>query len=112
MKPAVAILLLTPFLFSSRVPVAFGAHSGRSAFFASAAEKNFAVTDDSLYDAVRRRLADDPVVKGGGIQVEVKDGNVTLRGKVDDDKARERAAKITKKIKGVRGVSNELTVEK
>ena len=39
---------------------------------------------------VRRKLADDQVVKGGAMEVEVKDGVVTLRGKVETDNRRTR----------------------
>jgi osmotically-inducible protein OsmY len=66
--------------------------------------------DDRIYDAVRTKLANDVDVKGGGIDVTVKDGVVTLRGHVHDQKARGKAEKITKKIKGVVSVSNELTL--
>ncbi len=107
-----AALILAPVLCSVRVPLTRNTCSRGSAFVASAAEKNFAVSDDALYDAVRRRLADDADVKGGGIQVEVKDGNVTLSGKVSDERARQKAAKLAKKVKGVRSVNNQLTVEK
>lgn len=75
---------------------------------ALAAEKN--TSDDSIYDNVRRRLASDQVVKGGGLLVDVKSGVVTLRGTVDEQKQKERAAKMTKKVPGVKSVVNELTV--
>src|SRR5271170_1415439 len=64
--------------------------------------------DDRIYDLVREKLANDVDVKGGGLDVTVKNGVVTLRGHVHDQKAREKAEKLTKKIKGVVGVSNEL----
>jgi len=64
--------------------------------------------DDRIYDAVRTKLANDIDVKGGGLDVAVKNGVVTLRGRVHDEKAREKAEKITKKIKGVVSVTNEL----
>jgi hyperosmotically inducible protein len=66
--------------------------------------------DDRIYDEVRRRLANDVVVKGGGIDVAVKNGAVTLQGRVHDDKAKERAEKIVKKIKGVVSVTNQLRI--
>ncbi len=66
--------------------------------------------DDRIYDEVRRRLANDIDVKGGGIEVIVKDGVVTLRGRIHDNHAKEKAEKITKKVKGVTGVTNELTI--
>ena len=75
---------------------------------ALAAEKN--VSDDAIYDNVRRRLASDPIVKGGGLQVDVKAGVVTLRGTVEEQKQKDRATKLARKVAGVKSVSNELTV--
>ena len=40
----------------------------------------------------------------------VKTGAVTLRGRVHDGKAKEKAEKITKKVKGVVSVTNELKI--
>ncbi|MGA2328195.1 MAG: BON domain-containing protein [Bryobacteraceae bacterium] len=67
--------------------------------------------DDELYDRVRQRLAADRDVKGGGIDVDVKDGVVTLRGKVREGKQRVRAEHLVRKTKGVQKVVNELVVE-
>src|SRR6478672_11052742 len=75
---------------------------------ALAADKH--TTDDSIYDNVRRKLASDPVVKGGGLQVDVKQGAVTLRGTVEEQKQKDRATKLARKISGVKSVANELTV--
>ena len=73
-----------------------------------AAEKHF--TDDQLYDLVRRKLADDVVVKGGAMEVEVKDGVVTLRGKVEYEQQKLKAEKVARKVPGVKQVNNELIV--
>ena len=73
-----------------------------------AAQKH--VSDDQIYDNVRRKLADDQVVKGGAMEVEVKDGVVTLRGKLESDQQKTRAAKIAHKISGVKQVDNQLEV--
>jgi len=73
-----------------------------------AAEKH--VSDDQLYDLVRRKLADDVVVKGGAMEVEVKDGVVTLKGKVEYDQQKVKAEKLAKKVSGVKQVVNELVV--
>ena len=64
--------------------------------------------DDRIYDAVRRKLADDADVRGAGLQVAVKNGAVTLEGRVHDDKSRQKAARLAKKIKGVTSVDNKL----
>jgi hyperosmotically inducible protein len=59
---------------------------------------------------VRRKLASDPVVKGGALNVDVKAGVVTLRGKVESQKQKDRATKLSRKVKGVTSVANELAV--
>ncbi len=68
------------------------------------------ISDDAIYDNVRRRLANDAVVKGAGLNVDVKGGIVTLRGKVEVEQQKARATKLAKKVKGVKGVENQLTV--
>ena len=65
-------------------------------------------SDDRIYDEVRQRLAEDPDINGGGLDVTVKNGTVTLRGRVHNVKAKEKAEKITKKVKGVTRVDNQL----
>jgi osmotically-inducible protein OsmY len=68
-------------------------------------------SDDWIYDQVRLRLAADRDVKGGAIQVEVKDGVVTLRGKIKEEKQKLKAERITRKVRGVKKVVNQLQVE-
>jgi osmotically-inducible protein OsmY len=65
-------------------------------------------TDDRIYNDVRAKLADDPDIKGAAIDVAVKDGAVTLKGRVGDTFAREKATKVAKKAKGVTTVDNQL----
>jgi osmotically-inducible protein OsmY len=64
--------------------------------------------DDRIYDDVRRRLADDADVKGAAIEVTISKGAVTLKGRVHDEKAREKATRIAKRVKGVTTVDNQL----
>ncbi len=75
------------------------------------ANKKAVVDDGSINDLVRRRLASDPLVKGGGLQVDVKDGVVTLRGTVDAENQKAKATKLAKKVKGVKSVDNQITVK-
>ena len=78
---------------------------------AYAADKNKApLTDDAITDQVMVRLAGDSEVKGGGIDVKVTDGAVTLKGVVDTDRARSKAEKLAKHVKGVKSVTNQLTI--
>jgi hyperosmotically inducible periplasmic protein len=69
------------------------------------------VSDDLIYDEVRRRLANDMTAQGGGIEVEVKEGVVTLSGKVKNEKQKTRAESLTKKVRGVTKVINKLVIE-
>jgi hyperosmotically inducible protein len=68
------------------------------------------VSDDMIYNNVRIKLAGDQVVKGGALDVDVKDGVVTLKGSVEQEKQRDRAAKLAKGIKGVKQVINNITI--
>jgi osmotically-inducible protein OsmY len=70
------------------------------------------VTDDFLVDTIRQKLAADQVVKGGAIEVVVKDGVVTLKGSVEEDKQKNKAEKIAKKVNGVKSVTNQLTISR
>ena len=69
------------------------------------------LTDDTVYNQVRIKLADDPVVKGGGLVVDVKQGVVTLSGTVELEAQREKAAKVAKKVKGVKEVINHIELK-
>lgn len=80
------------------------------ALFGTALAAEKLTSDDAIYDYVRRKLASDQIVKGGGLQVDVHQGVVTLRGTVEEQKQKERAAKLAKKIAGVKSVDNQLTV--
>ncbi len=66
--------------------------------------------DDRISDQVRMRLATDPDVKGGALDVTVQEGVVTIKGRVDTDKGKSKATKLAKKVKGVKDVDNELIV--
>ncbi len=72
------------------------------------------VSDDAIYDNVRIRLASDRDVKGGGadLKVDVKQGVVTLAGSVETQRQKDKAAKLAKKVKGVKQVINNLEVKK
>lgn len=68
-------------------------------------------SDDKIYDLVRLKLAGSQYVNGGGIEVVVQNGAVTLKGKVMKDKQKEKATGVAKKVKGVKSVDNQLVVE-
>lgn len=86
------VLLFTCFLFGS-VLLAQGTAS-----------------DDALYDKIRVAIAGDRDAGGAPIEVVVKNGVVTLTGKVDSERIKTKAEKIAKKAKGVKKVDNQLTI--
>jgi hyperosmotically inducible protein len=70
------------------------------------------VSDDAIYDNVRIKLASDIDVKGGALKVDVKQGVVTLAGIVETQMQKDKAAKLAKKVKGVKSVVNQIEVKK
>jgi osmotically-inducible protein OsmY len=68
------------------------------------------VSDDTIVDQVKVKIADDSEVGGQPIQVDAHNGTVVLTGKVTNDKFKAKAEKIAKKVKGVTGVDNKLVI--
>lgn len=81
-----------------------------AASFSAAQSQKASSADDRISDQVRMRLAGDPDVKGGALDVTVNDGTVIIKGRVDTDKGKSKATKLAKKVKGVKSVDNELLV--
>jgi osmotically-inducible protein OsmY len=77
----------------------------------SAAWAQKKVDDGTIYDQVRMRLANDADVKGGTLDVDVQKGVVTVKGRVNTEKARNKIEKLAKKVKGVTQVVNQVKVE-
>jgi osmotically-inducible protein OsmY len=69
------------------------------------------VTDDTISDAVRVKLASDQVVGVLSFQVTVKEGVVTLAGSVEQKSLRSRAESVAKKVKGVKRVVNNIEIK-
>lgn len=67
--------------------------------------------DDRIYDQVRLKLSADRDVGGGAIDVQVKNGAVTLKGVVAKERIKTRAEHLAKKVKGVTSVTNQLQVK-
>ena len=68
------------------------------------------VSDDTIYDQVRIKLAADRDIGGGKIDVKVSEGVVELTGKVKTERQKQKAEKIAKKVKGVQRVVNNLAI--
>jgi osmotically-inducible protein OsmY len=68
------------------------------------------VTDDTITDQVMVKLANDSELGGIKFDVTVHEGTVTLKGKVRNEKQKTKAEKVTKKVKGVTSVVNQLVI--
>ncbi|MFD1709654.1 BON domain-containing protein [Ottowia sp. GY511] len=71
-----------------------------------------AVMDDAgITASVKTDLAKDPDLSALAINVDTKDGVVTLNGPAPNAAAKDRAETIAKGVKGVKSVSNNLAVK-
>jgi len=75
------------------------------------AQKKKKNSDEQIYDQVRMRLANDPDIKGGNLNVDVQNGVVTVKGRVDKERAHQKIERVAKKVKGVSSVVNQVKVE-
>ncbi|MBW3540946.1 MAG: BON domain-containing protein [Planctomycetes bacterium] len=66
--------------------------------------------EEVVADSVRQALAHDSIVRASSIDVRVRNGVVTLSGKVDDLVEKLQAGRKTARVYGVVGVRNLLTV--
>jgi len=81
-----------------------------SPVLASTASKKVALEDSWVTAKTKIALAADGRVKGSQVSVETRKGVVKLRGKVDNDQARDASTTIAKSIEGVKLVKNDLQV--
>lgn len=68
------------------------------------------VPDGEISTKVQLKLAEDTTVKGGALSVEVKDGVVTLGGKVEKPNQKAKAERLARKVAGVKNVVNNILV--
>lgn len=66
--------------------------------------------DRSLAARVKDALLAEKALNAHGIEVDAKDGVVTLFGTVENKARREQAAKIAARVEGARSVENKLVV--
>jgi osmotically-inducible protein OsmY len=69
------------------------------------------IDDATITASVNASLAKDPDLSAIKINVDTKDGAVTLMGPAPTTTAKERATEIAKAVKGVTSVKNELVVK-
>jgi hyperosmotically inducible periplasmic protein len=67
-------------------------------------------SDAGITTAVKGKLAVDSQVHSSEINVDTKDGVVTLTGNIDSQQAKDRALKLARETKGVRDVQDMISV--
>ncbi len=70
-----------------------------------------ALADTAITTKVKTAMLADADVKGLQIEVETRNGVVTLRGTVDSAQAADRAAALARGVDGVTSVDSRLTVK-
>jgi hyperosmotically inducible protein len=81
-----------------------------SAAHAALASQTRAVKDGWLVLKVHSEMVDEDLLSGSDIDVDVKDGIVTLRGTVPSEAGRARALEVARKNDGVKSVVDRLTI--
>jgi len=77
-----------------------------------AADKTAAVLDDAtITTKVKAAVLAEPGLKTLQINVDTRDGNVTLNGTVDTPELKERAMQVAQAVEGVKTVSDQLVVK-
>lgn len=83
----------------------------KSALQSAGTALGHAMDDASLTAMVKTQLARDPDISALRIDVDTKDGAVTLNGSAPTPAAKTRAEEIAKAVQGVKSVSNRLEVK-
>ncbi len=66
--------------------------------------------DSTITNTIRARFVDDPVVHFTEVGVSTLNGNVTLTGRVNSDRERQRATQVARAVQGVRSVDNQIAI--
>ena len=69
------------------------------------------MTDDEVYDVVQQQLQEYPNIDPGWMEIAVKDGFVTVSGRVGTDSEKQVVEKIIVEQMGIASFSNELVVD-
>jgi osmotically-inducible protein OsmY len=80
--------------------------------FSGRGPKGWTRSDDNIRDEVCMALERHPRIDASEIEVDVKEGVVTLKGNIHDRPAKRLAEDIVEWLPGVKDINNQLTVDK
>ena len=81
-------------------------------FFKGKGPRSYRRRDERILEDINDRLCDNPYIDASEIDVEVSDGEVTLKGSVNDRDSKWLAEDIGESVAGVNHVDNCLRVKK
>jgi hypothetical protein len=67
--------------------------------------------DEHLRLQILDRLRHDPGIDAGHIEIDVKDGNVVLKGRIDTDAEKQLSEEIARSVEGINQVENQLHID-
>jgi BON domain len=81
-----------------------GQHAGRG-------PRGYTRSDERIQEDINERLTRHPMIDATDVEVSVQNGEVTLRGYVDDRSAKRLAEDIADTVFGVKDVNNQLRLK-
>lgn len=85
-------------------------HAEYATDYSGRGPKNYRRPDDRIRDDVAERLTVDPLIDAFEVEIDVRNGDVTLSGLVPTRDQRRRAEVIAERVNGVRHVTNTIRV--
>lgn len=79
--------------------------------YAGIGPKQYKRSDDKILDAVHEELTQHPEVDASEVEVQIKDGIVTLSGTIATRHMKETAADCLSNIAGIKEIHNELRID-
>jgi osmotically-inducible protein OsmY len=89
-------------------PGAYGSSTQSRSSFSGRGPKDYQRSDERIREDANDALTRDPEIDASDIQVSVSNGEITLKGEVEDRRAKRRAEDCVEQLAGVRDVHNEL----
>jgi osmotically-inducible protein OsmY len=78
--------------------------------FSGRGPKGYTRSDERLKEDISERLTDDPMIDASDINIEVREGKVTLTGQVDQRWMKHDIEDLVDRCSGVKDIDNRLTV--
>jgi hypothetical protein len=79
--------------------------------FAGRGPKNWHRSDERIREDVNERLTDHPDIDASEIEVQVKNGEVTLAGTLNDRHSKRLAEEVAERVSGVKEVHNQVRIQ-